>query len=102
MEGTNVGYCSWRDRAILFVGSVSVLMGLDGTALPAVAAQGVQVTTAPPPPVLNWQPCANPLVVGFECATAKVPLDYTDAHGSIISLPPRKVFLVQSTISGTI
>jgi len=41
MEGTNVGYCSWRRRAILFVGSVSMLMGLVGTALPAVAAQGV-------------------------------------------------------------
>jgi pimeloyl-ACP methyl ester carboxylesterase len=81
-----MGYYSWRRRAILVVGLVSLLLELIGTALSPVAAQGIPFTTAPLPPVLNWQPCVNPLIVGFECATAKVPLDYTDVHGAIISL----------------
>jgi pimeloyl-ACP methyl ester carboxylesterase len=81
-----MGSCSWRLRTILVVGLVSFLLALIGTALPAVAAQGIPVTTAPPPPVLNWHPCVNPSVAGFECATAKVPLDYTDTHGAMISL----------------
>jgi pimeloyl-ACP methyl ester carboxylesterase len=49
-------------------------------------AQPATTITAPPTPVLNWHPCVNPLVAGFECATAKVPLDYTDVHGAMINL----------------
>ena len=81
-----MGYSSWCRRATLVIGSISLLIGLISTALPAMAAQKVTITTAPPTPVLNWHPCVNPLVAGFECATAKVPLDYTQPQGATISL----------------
>jgi pimeloyl-ACP methyl ester carboxylesterase len=37
---------------------------------------------APQVPVLNWTPCDN----GFECATARVPLDYRHPDGTKISI----------------
>src|SRR5207248_8298439 len=86
MEGTDMGYSSWCRRATLVIGSISLLIGLISTALPAMAAQKVTITTTPPTPLLNWHRCVNPLVAGFECATAKVPLDYTEAHGAMINL----------------
>jgi pimeloyl-ACP methyl ester carboxylesterase len=81
-----MGHWSWRRRAILAVSLVFLLMAPIGTALPAAAA-GVPIHDARGRvPVLDWQPCSNPPAVGFECATAKVPLDYTRPHGTIISL----------------
>ena len=78
---------SWRRQAILVVGSVSLLIGLVGTGLPTAAAQGVPVLAASPPvPIHDWKPCANPVAVGFECATAQVPLDYRHPYGVTISL----------------
>jgi pimeloyl-ACP methyl ester carboxylesterase len=43
-------------------------------------------SAAAPVLVLDWQPCADPRQSGFECATAQVPLDYGDPHGSTIDL----------------
>ncbi|MFD3700450.1 alpha/beta hydrolase [Streptomyces sp. NPDC058646] len=40
---------------------------------------------APPVPVLSWGPCAGP-GDGFECATARVPLDYRQPTGRTIPL----------------
>jgi pimeloyl-ACP methyl ester carboxylesterase len=37
-------------------------------------------------PVIEWQACDAPSQSGFECATAKVPLDYRDPEGSTIDL----------------
>jgi pimeloyl-ACP methyl ester carboxylesterase len=37
---------------------------------------------APPVPVLNWRPCHG----GFQCATARVPLDYRHPDGAKISI----------------
>src|SRR5437870_4895943 len=86
-EGTVVRFGSWRRQAILVVGPVSLLIGLGGTGLPTAAAQGVPVLAASPPvPILDWKPCTNPFAVGFECATAQVPLDYRHPYGVTISL----------------
>ncbi|MFF3501688.1 alpha/beta hydrolase [Streptomyces sp. NPDC003247] len=47
------------------------------------AADGVPAPTAPAP-ALNWRPC--PQDGRFDCATAKVPLDYADPRGRAIDL----------------
>jgi hypothetical protein len=35
---------------------------------------------------LTWKPCASPAQRGFECATARVPLDYSRPRGAKIRL----------------
>ena len=49
-------------------------------ALTLACASGA--SAAPPVPELDWQPC-DP---GFECATARVPLDHDRPHGKKIEL----------------
>jgi pimeloyl-ACP methyl ester carboxylesterase len=46
----------------------------------AISRQGM--AGAPPVPVLNWRSCDD----GFQCATARVPLDYRHPHGAMISI----------------
>jgi pimeloyl-ACP methyl ester carboxylesterase len=48
-------------------------------ALPANTAMAATVRQVP---VLNWTPCDN----GFQCATARVPLDYRHPQGTLISI----------------
>ncbi|MET9610168.1 alpha/beta hydrolase [Streptomyces sp. NPDC006512] len=57
------------------------------TALLGVTPGSATATTAgsPPVPVLSWGPCAAP-GDGFECATARVPLDHRDPAGPTIPL----------------
>ncbi|WP_412079713.1 alpha/beta hydrolase (plasmid) [Streptomyces xanthophaeus] len=57
------------------------------TALLGAAPGAATATTpaAPPVPVLSWGPCADP-GNGFECATARVPLDYRQPDGRTIPL----------------
>ncbi len=50
-------------------------------ALPPATAGPAQ-TQSPAVPRLDWQPCDE----DFECATARVPLDYDHPHGAQISL----------------
>ena len=47
-----------------------------------VLAFAAQASAAPAAPRLDWQPC-DP---GFECATARVPLDYDHPNGRKIEL----------------
>jgi pimeloyl-ACP methyl ester carboxylesterase len=51
-----------------------------------VAAVAAQPAASLPVPALAWQPCADPAQAGFDCATARVPLDYDDPGGSSIDL----------------
>jgi pimeloyl-ACP methyl ester carboxylesterase len=59
---------------------------LASTAAPPASAASPSAPAAsaasPATPVLNWQPCDN----GFQCATARVPLDYRDPHGRLIDI----------------
>jgi pimeloyl-ACP methyl ester carboxylesterase len=48
--------------------------------LPATAA--ATKLAAPAVPVLNWKPCDD----GYQCASARVPLNYSDPHGAQISI----------------
>lgn len=41
---------------------------------------------APPVPKLKWQPCTEPAQKGFQCATAKVPMDYSQPRGKTFTL----------------
>jgi pimeloyl-ACP methyl ester carboxylesterase len=54
---------------------------------PAIAAVPPAAVAAAAP-VLNWQPCTNPVPEepGFDCATAPVPLDYSKPYGDTITL----------------
>jgi pimeloyl-ACP methyl ester carboxylesterase len=59
--------------ASIVIAALSVLL-----ALPSAASAGVRV------PTLDWAPC--PDQARFDCATARVPLDYRDPGGSRIRL----------------
>jgi pimeloyl-ACP methyl ester carboxylesterase len=60
---------------------VTALLGVSSTPV-AEAERGVK---APPPPApLTWAPCTD--VVGAECATLKVPMDYTKPAGKTIDI----------------
>ncbi len=53
------------------------------TASPAFASRASTATAAAPQaPALHWQACDG----GFQCATAKVPLDYRQPRGTQISI----------------
>jgi len=47
------------------------------------AAATAAAHAKPPVPQLGWSDCGD----GFECATARVPLDYDRPHGKTIELP---------------
>src|SRR5215831_17910569 len=49
---------------------------------PLTASAVASAPGAPPVPALRWHSCA----VGFQCATARMPLDYRHPHGATISL----------------
>ncbi|MGZ6616231.1 MAG: alpha/beta fold hydrolase [Solirubrobacteraceae bacterium] len=67
--------------ALIVLAVVSLLLTGCG-AQPKTAVQGAGVASGVPVPRLRWMPCG----AGFECATAKVPLDYDKPHAETISL----------------
>jgi pimeloyl-ACP methyl ester carboxylesterase len=67
--------------------ATALLAGLTAAACAAAspgAAPSASTTTvaAPQVPVLHWASCDN----GFQCATARVPLDYRQLRGTLISI----------------
>jgi pimeloyl-ACP methyl ester carboxylesterase len=70
-----------RPRA---VAALTVAAALTAVLAPAAAqaAPAPRAPGAPPVPVLRWHPCDG----GFQCATARVPLDYRQPHGATIRL----------------
>jgi hypothetical protein len=70
--------------------SPSLMLLLFGLAAVSVSAQTYsplgENTPTPDIPVLAWHACTEPGQSGFECATAKVPLDYKDPHGAKIDI----------------
>jgi len=58
-----------------------------GLILSPIHGHAAQWTTSEAPvPVLDWKPCIDPLQAGYDCATAKVPLDYQNPRGTAIEL----------------
>ncbi|WP_329575000.1 alpha/beta hydrolase [Kitasatospora sp. NBC_01250] len=52
------------------------------TALPSAGTAAAVSTAGAPVPRLDWQACG----AGFECSTARVPLDYRAPHGATIDV----------------
>ncbi|HEX2941543.1 MAG TPA: alpha/beta hydrolase [Rhodopila sp.] len=61
--------CAWAVCAVVATGVVH----------PAMAGRAIA-------PVLDWKPCDASQPNAFDCATAKVPLDYADPDGQTINL----------------
>jgi pimeloyl-ACP methyl ester carboxylesterase len=57
--------------------------------LSVVPASTAGAAQAPPIPKLAWHACAE--APGYECATAKVPLDYDSPRGATISLAVSRI-----------
>jgi pimeloyl-ACP methyl ester carboxylesterase len=63
--------------------AATCLAGLIAAAIvPVTAVAATSRRSAPPVPVLSWHPCDG----GFQCATARVPLDYRHPDGQTISI----------------
>jgi pimeloyl-ACP methyl ester carboxylesterase len=75
-------------RAVAVTAAAALVAALAAGATDAGAAQrtvqqaGVTMTAAAPVPVLNWKACDG----GFQCATARLPLDYRHPGGTKISI----------------
>ena len=75
-----------RPRRWLFlrrpVVAVAAAGALAAVLAPVTASAAGRGPGGPPVPALAWHRCAN----GFDCATARVPLDYRHPRGAAISL----------------
>jgi pimeloyl-ACP methyl ester carboxylesterase len=74
-------------RAGAVAAATALMAGLTVTASaatsPGAAPQASTTTVATPRiPVLNWTSCDD----GFQCATARVPLDYRHPRGALVSI----------------
>ncbi len=61
-----------------------MLLASLGAAIAGPAA--AQAAATAPVPALHWKPCAERGEEGFDCATARVPLDYARPRGRTIDL----------------
>jgi pimeloyl-ACP methyl ester carboxylesterase len=79
LNGSRVqGRITWAAALTATVGLAATICVLPGAAVPAAAAQ----SSGPAVPALAWKPCDS----GFYCATARVPLNYQDPRGALISI----------------
>lgn len=85
--GGTMGNARGRQRRRLTAAGVTAAAGLLAPALLAAAPARTATAVSPPVPVLRWHTCAGPAGrQGFQCATARVPLDYTDPTGRTIAI----------------
>jgi pimeloyl-ACP methyl ester carboxylesterase len=82
VEAREHRYLGWRRVATAAV----AIAGLAGFPALAPAAGPPAAAAAAPVPVFDWQPCPEPGQRGFDCATAQVPLDYSDPQSATIEL----------------
>jgi pimeloyl-ACP methyl ester carboxylesterase len=68
-------------RTTAVASAACLLAGLLGSASAPAEASAPRPGGAPVP-LLSWQPCSG----GFQCATARVPLDYRHPRGAAISI----------------
>jgi pimeloyl-ACP methyl ester carboxylesterase len=71
-----------RGRRLLLATGVLVTCLLAGGIVPLTARAAVSSQDAPRVPVLLWHACNG----GFQCATARMPLDYRHPRGTLISI----------------
>ncbi|MFF7700807.1 alpha/beta hydrolase [Streptomyces lydicus] len=70
-----------RKRAAAIAVTLSCYAALAG---PGLGAADAPPTPSVPAPALDWRPC--PRDAHYDCAIAKVPLDYGDPHGRTLDL----------------
>lgn len=73
------GQTGWLRRLAV---ALSVAGLAAGVVIPMTFLAPVSQAAGPPVPVLRWHACDN----GFQCATARVPLDYQQPNGGTISI----------------
>jgi pimeloyl-ACP methyl ester carboxylesterase len=71
-----------RLRILILLAALALAAPALSSALAASAPSAATVAA----PRLVWHPCASPEQQGFQCATARVPLDYSHPRGSKIHL----------------
>jgi hypothetical protein len=69
-------------RLLMLATGVVVTCLLAAGVMPAAVRAAVSRQDARQVPVLDWRSCDG----GFQCATARVPLDYRHPHGTMISI----------------
>jgi len=69
-------------RLLLWPAAVLTAAGLVAAACTPVTGPAPASRPGPPVPVLSWRSCDG----GFQCATARVPLDYRHPHGLAIRI----------------
>jgi pimeloyl-ACP methyl ester carboxylesterase len=71
-------------RKISWAAALTAAVGLAATVyiVPGAASAAAPQPTRPAAPTLAWKPCDG----GYQCATAGVPLDYSDPRGAQISI----------------
>jgi pimeloyl-ACP methyl ester carboxylesterase len=73
---------SWTNSRRRYALAASAATVVAGVAAVAVVPLTASAATTRPVPGLHWRPCDGQ----FQCATARVPLDYRHPHGRTISL----------------
>ena len=93
MGNINLRRLKGRPLAGISVGVAALsLAGVAATVVPAPSASAAATSkgalTAPPVPDVTWSSCSasQPGLAGFQCATVRVPLDYSRPGGRQISL----------------
>ena len=74
-----------RLRILILVAAVALAALAVSSALAANAASAPSAATVAVPRLV-WHRCATPEQRGFQCATARVPLDYSSPRGPTIHL----------------
>jgi pimeloyl-ACP methyl ester carboxylesterase len=74
-----------RLRVLILLAAVALAAPAVSSALAASAASAPSAATVAVPRLV-WHRCASPGQQGFQCATARVPLDYLDPRGPRIHL----------------
>lgn len=79
---------SWKMVVVALAVVLPALSGCTGTPSrqESAVANLVAEADAAPTPRLDWAPCAEPRLSGFQCATAAVPVDYAHPDGPTLPL----------------
>lgn len=77
----------WIRLSVTAAGLLALIPATIGSAsaapvFPQINKAGAPATAAPPVPRLSWAPCDH----GFQCATARVPLDYRHPRGGKVKI----------------
>ncbi len=76
----------WKFVLIVLAATAPALTGCAWTQQASAVSELVRQADAAPAPRLEWRPCADDDLRGFDCATAAVPLNYAEPAAKTIEL----------------